>query len=365
MGAQLKSTVTLLHLSNVFVSQFIGDLENADTEKNYKTVFQHLLKITGAQPELILVDSHPDYASTTLGNEIAVHTDLIVQKIQHHRAHFAAVLTENNLMDTEKPILGVIWDGVGLGDDGASWGGEFFSWDGEEMSRVQQLSYFPLLLGDKMAREPRLCAFALSNEPDRKILASRFTTQEWKVYASALKTETTRTSSMGRVFDAVAAWCGLCDKVSYEGEAALLLEEAANVFFRTNEEYFETYPLSYSNGQVDTLALIKEVINDVVAGINKQKVAARFHCTLVKLIEEVALENQIHSLAFSGGVFQNALLVSLIEKRLSNTFKLYFHQQLSPNDECISFGQLAYWSMLNRKNSTVNSQRKLQYVDSE
>lgn len=365
MGAQLKSTVTLLHLANVYISQYIGDLENADTEKNYKTVFQHLLKITGARPELILVDSHPDYASTTIGNEFGILTGTTAQRIQHHRAHFAAVLAENNLMDTEKPILGVIWDGVGLGDDGASWGGEFFSWEGQEMNRVQQLSYFPLLLGDKMAREPRLCAFTLSNEPDRKILASRFTTQEWKVYSSALKTETIKTSSMGRVFDAVAAWCGLCDKVSYEGEAALLLEEAANEFFRTNEDYFESYPLGYSNGQVDTLAFIKEVINDVVAGTNRQKVAARFHCTLVKLIEEVALVRQIQSLAFSGGVFQNALLVRLIEKRLSNTFKLYFHQQLSPNDECISFGQLAYWSMCEKLNTNKSAIKNLIYAESE
>ncbi|MEK6781589.1 MAG: carbamoyltransferase HypF [Bacteroidota bacterium] len=366
MGAQLKSTITLSHHSNVYVSQYIGDLESADTEENYQTVTEHLLKITDAQPELILTDSHPDYASTRLGNQFSSLWGIPVVKIQHHKAHFAAVLCENNLKETEDPILGVIWDGTGLGEDGQSWGGEFFQWDGHAMERVAQMEYFPLLLGDKMAREPRLSALAVAtSEEHQSSLISCFTPKEWKVFTAALKTEKGKTSSIGRLFDAVASWCGLCDKASYEGEAALLLEELASLFFTSNKDYFETYPVDYLNGEVNTLSLASQVIHDVIAGTIPSAVAARFHCTLVKLIRIVAEDKKTQSIAFSGGVFQNELLVSLIEKYLGSEFKLYFHQQLSPNDECISFGQLAYWNMLHQNKANAKATNSLMYAESE
>jgi hydrogenase maturation protein HypF len=366
MGAQLKGTIALSHHSNVYVSQYIGDLESADTEQNYQTVTEHILKITDAQPELILTDAHPEYASTRLGNQFASLLRIPVRKIQHHKAHFAAVLYENNLQETEEPILGVIWDGTGLGEDGKSWGGEFFSWDGLAMDRIAHLEYFPLLLGDKMAREPRLSALAISTtEEHQSLLRASFTKQEWKVYTAALKTEKNKTSSIGRLFDAVACWCGVCNTASYEGEAALLLEELASLFFKMNKDYFQPYPLDYLNGQVNTLSLAAQVIHDVIAGTNPSAVAARFHCTLVKLIQLVGQKMNTQSIAFSGGVFLNALLVSLIEKHLGTEYKLYFHQQLSPNDECISFGQLAYCTMLHKDIVKVNTNDGLMLAESE
>lgn len=353
MGAQLKSTLALQHAGNTYLSQYIGDLESADTEKNYQTVLNHLLAVTGAKPEIILADLHPDYASTRLGQQYVSLLTIPVKQIQHHEAHFAAVLSENNLLEEDQPILGIVWDGTGLGNDSCHWGGEFFRWQENEITRVAHLSYFPLLLGDKMAREPRLSALAITPTDYIHLLERKFTSQEWKVYTAALQTESIKTSSMGRLFDAVAAWCGLCDKVTYEGEAALRLEESASLFIRSRkDDYFFTYPIAFQRGQIDTPALLKNVIEDIAQSIDPAEVAARFHCTLVQLVRTVAEQQQIKAIAFSGGVFQNALLVGLIEKHLSNEFELIFHQQLSPNDECISFGQLAHWQMKSKKKSS-------------
>jgi hydrogenase maturation protein HypF len=350
MGAQLKSTIALQHAGNTYLSQYVGDLESADTEKNYQKVLNHLLTVTGAKPEIILTDLHPDYTSTRLGQQYASMLTIPVKQIQHHEAHLASVLSENNLLEEDKPILGVVWDGTGLGSDSHHWGGEFFRWQENEISRVAHLSYFPLLLGDKMAREPRLSALAIAPTDYLHLLVEKFTPQEWKVYVAALQTESIKTSSMGRLFDAVAAWCGLCDKVTYEGEAALRLEESANLFIRSRKQnYFFSYPIAFQRGQIDTSALLGNIIEDLSQSIDPAEVAARFHCTLVQLVRTVAEQQQIKDIAFSGGVFQNALLVGLIEKHLSNEFELIFHQQLSPNDECISFGQLAHWHIKNKK----------------
>jgi hydrogenase maturation protein HypF len=351
VGAQLKSTIALQHSRNTYLSQYIGNLESADTEKNYQTILNHLLTVTGAKPELILADLHPDYTATRLGQQYASISTIPFEQIQHHEAHLAAVLSENNLLEEDNPILGVVWDGTGLGSDLHHWGGEFFRWQENELSRVAHLSYFPLLLGDKMAREPRLSALALTPIHYVHLLEENFTQQEWKIYTTALQTESTKSSSMGRLFDAVAAWCGFCDKATYEGEAALLLEEAAKDFIQSQKaEYFHSYPIQCNSYVVDTPLLVVQVINDVRQGIDAREIAARFHCTLVQLIKNIAEQHQLKSIAFSGGVFQNALLVGLIEKYLSKEFQLYFHRQLSPNDECISFGQLAHWQMTSKKN---------------
>jgi hydrogenase maturation protein HypF len=153
---------------------------------------------------------------------------------------------------------------------------------------------------------------------------------------------------MGRLFDAVAAWCGLCDKVSYEGEAALLLEVSARQFIRSKPgNYFYTYPIQFKGALIDTQSLIGCVADDIKRYVHGCEVAARFHCTLVQMIRVVARRHNVNAVAFSGGVFQNAVLVSLIERHLCDEFQLYFHRQLSPNDECISFGQLAHWCMEN------------------
>lgn len=353
MGAQLKSTFAILYHSNILISPYIGDLESLATFQNYEFLIHHLLQLTGALPELILSDLHPDYTSTQFGQQLAARFNIPVINIQHHEAHFAAVLVENNLEKMDAPVLGVIWDGTGLGTDGQIWGGEFFDWNGNNMERIAQLAYFPALAGEKMAREPRLSALAAAPAQYRPLLSPIFTDREWQIYTNLIRSNTLKTSSMGRLFDAVAAWCGLCTKTSYEGEAALLLEAAATAFFQNKKEYFLPYPVAFENNQLNTTALINFVIEDRLNEINPAEIAARFHCTLVEMIRLVARAKDYKHLAFSGGVFQNALLVGLVEQYLSPEFKLFFHQELSPNDENISFGQLAHWQLLERFNNIL------------
>lgn len=342
LGAHMKSTVSLCHQGNVYVSQYIGDLESAETENVLAQVTEHLLKVTGAQPDIVLADRHPEYASTQMAKRIALERNLPLMLVQHHKAHFAAVLAEHDLPNNPEPVMGVVWDGVGLGEDGKMWGGEFFILHQGKIDRAMHWSYFPLLLGDKMAREPRLAALSLTRGK-WDTLSAKFTEQEWNVYNRLLEIEKVYTSSAGRLFDAVASILGLCDKATYEGEGALLLENLAADFFDAQPDFFDSYPRVCADSRVDSYKLIRAIVNDIDANIARDVIAAKFHCTLVTIIQNVALIYEIHQLAFSGGVFQNAVLVELIEKRMSHTHTLYFHEQLSPNDECISFGQLAWY----------------------
>lgn len=346
MGAQLKSTLSLLQAGKIYLSQYIGDLEYFDTVQRFQFLTQHLFQLTGMHPEFILCDLHPGYTSTQLGQQMAASQQIPLIKIQHHEAHFAAVLAENGLHAAEETVMGVIWDGTGYGSDGKIWGSEFFYWQGQNMERIGHLDYFPSLAGDKMAREPRLSALAVTPAEYRNLLSPRFTPREWTIYTALLASDTLQTSSMGRLFDAVAAWCGYSDISEYEGAAALWLETAATMFLKQRKDYFESYPIEFENKKIHTTALLSFVIEDVRNGVNPAEIAARFHCALVDMIRLVARASGTKQVAFSGGVFQNALLVSLIELHLVGEFYLFFHRQLSPNDECISFGQLAHWELM-------------------
>jgi hydrogenase maturation protein HypF len=341
MGAHLKSTVALQHANQIFVSHYLGDLESANTINKHTLVTQHLLDVCKAKPAKVIRDVHPEYASTRLAEEYATKYALPVAHVQHHCAHLAAVLAENNLLDSEENVLGVVWDGSGLGIDNAIWGGEFFTYYKGNILRTKHFAYFPLLLGDKMAHEPRLAALALAGE-NKEMLSAFFTEQEWKIYTQLLHTEYLPTSSVGRVFDAVACVCGLSQTLSYEGEAALLLEEKARQFYRASKNYVHHYPIAFAGEQVDTQALFKAVLNDVKAKVSVEEIAFRFHLTLVKLMEAIAHQQAVQKIAFSGGVFQNALLLDLLDQHLGTAYQLFFHEQLSPNDENVSFGQLVY-----------------------
>ncbi|MCU0348531.1 MAG: hypothetical protein MUC59_16460, partial [Saprospiraceae bacterium] len=185
-------------------------------------------------------DAHPDYFSTQLGEELAANWGAKTARIQHHEAHFAAVLAENDLLRSPEPVLGIIWDGTGLGSDGQIWGGEFFlkaKSGGDSKSppdlsikRVAHLDNFDFLLGDKMPREPRISALSLCKgmAEAESVLVTKFTPNEWSLYNRLLRNGSTlQTSSMGRFFDGVASLLGLGDVQSFEGEAAMRLEQAA------------------------------------------------------------------------------------------------------------------------------------------
>ena len=361
LGALMKSTFSWAHQGNIYVSQYLGDLENFDTQQNFEHTLNHFLTLFDDKPHRILTDKHPDYFSTQLGERLSKEWGIPIHKIQHHQAHFAAVLAENNLLESKEPVLGVIWDGTGLGDDGQIWGGEFFTYHQNNFLRCYHFDYFPMILGDKMAREPRISALSLAHNVygADDFLGKKFSNTEGVLYRKMLtQKDVLLTSSVGRLFDGVASLLGLADKVSYEGEAAMLLEECAKPYFNKNglafsENYIFDSPFDGTSrynrdDRVPTKTLIQNIVFDLKNGTSRYKreekdrslIAAKFHISLVHIIKKVAQNTGCKKIAFSGGVFQNSLLVDLIIHHLDSEFDLFFHQQLSPNDECISFGQL-------------------------
>lgn len=362
-GAMLKSTFSLLHHQNSYLSQYLGDLSQFDTQENYRKTLDHFFQLLHFNPQLILSDLHPSYPSTHIGEQLAKDHAVEHQQIQHHQAHFAAIIGEYNLMHSDSPILGIIWDGTGYGTDGQIWGGEFFVYDNYVFTRANHFNYFHSLAGDKMAKEPRISALSLCSEvPGAKaLLQDKFAAMEWKVYSRLLeKTDGLKTSSVGRIFDAVAAILGVCDQQSYEGEAAMLIEQLAQTWVNQNgmefsDHYFDT---QWTETAIPTDQLIAKILLDIVKGFSPGFIAAKFHYSLVRLIEQVAVRQKIKHIAFSGGVFQNSLLLDLLIQYLGTDYQLYFHKDLSPNDENISFGQLIYFhieeQLLLSKNKSKN-----------
>jgi len=351
MGAQQKSSFALSAHQQLYLSQYLGELSNYTTSEAYCKTLEYFLQLCRASPEVVIADLHPEYFATQLGQQLAKEKNIPVRYVQHHRAHFGAVLAENDLLQSSEPILGVIWDGTGLGDDRQVWGGEFFTFTGQDMQRIAHLAYCPQRFGDKMAREPRLSLLCLTeNHPGfEEILQKKFSQQEWKLYQKVLsKPATQHTSSMGRLFDAVAALLGICDINAFESQAAILLEQQAAAFLENNEMALEDgYHFRLDTGSFK--APLSAMLHDLQNGISRGEIAARFHLGMVRMISEMARSQQISRIAFSGGVFQNALLNDLILTHLSEEFTLYFHRQLSPNDESLPLGQIACHWLSQRK----------------
>ncbi len=358
-GAMLKSTFSLLHQQNIYLSQYLGDLANFDTLESYKTTLQHLLQLFQAQPELIISDLHPHYPSTLFGVELAEKYQIPFVQIQHHQAHFGAILGENNLLSSSEPVLGVIWDGTGMGNDDQIWGGEFFLYKDQSIKRYRHLDYFDFILGDKMPKEPRISLLSICKglEHIHPRLKAKFSTTEWNIYSKLLAKEAIlKTSSIGRLFDSVASLLDIMDKQTFEGEAAMRLEALASGYFAENELFKLTKSSLHKQLKVpnrmtsnfSAVEIIQHLYEGLQSGLSKAQLAAQFHLLLVHIIIQTAKEAGVNKLAFSGGVFQNALLVDLIHHLLSADFELFFHRQLSPNDENIAFGQLICWQMMKK-----------------
>ena len=295
---------------------------------------------------LVLADKHPGYFSHQYAIKIAEKYNTKVKFIQHHQAHFAAVLAENNLLNSAQPVLGIIWDGTGFGDDGNIWGGEFFKYENNTMTRGYYFDYFPVIAGDKMALEPRISLLCALNESRAHVekIKEKFTESEWHNYRLLINESKLFTSSVGRIFDAVASLLDLCDKQTFEGEAAMNLQTLAEEYinqdgFKMDGSYFNEESIYY---QVPALTLMQEIIADIENRKSKGYIASKFHYSLVCLVGIIAKKSKINKICFSGGVFQNSLLVDWIQSEYSKKYDLHFHKKLSPNDENISFGQMIY-----------------------
>jgi len=342
MGAHLKSSIAFYPNEYLYVSQYLGNLDNYDVYNRFTETVQSFVTIFEQNPEVILVDKHPNYQSTQYGKEFAQKVKAKLVEIQHHKAHFTAVLGEFNLFN--KRVLGVIFDGTGFGDDANIWGGEFFNYEDNTINRINHFEYFDWLLGDKMSKEPRLSLLSLSNSEINDILAKKFTQNELKTYQSLKKENKLKTSSVGRLFDAVASVLNITDFNTYEGEAPILLE---NLISEYDIKSCKSY-LNKTRVKISSKEIIKNIAIDFKKGVSKEIIVVNFLFTLASVIIEIAKINNYKHVTLSGGVFQNTTLVDMLLELVPKEIKLYFHKELSPNDENISFGQLMYY--LNIKN---------------
>ena len=340
-GAELKSAFCLTRGGKAFLSQHIGDLQEEGAFRFYKETFQKFLGLLDLEPELVCCDLHPDYLSTRFAEETARERGLPLSKIQHHEAHVASVLAETRF---EGDALGVAFDGTGLGRDGTIWGGEFFLFrGGREGGRFACLDPFPLPGGDAAVRRIGRIAFSLLWKYgllDRGgEFASTLDAGERKVLEGMLRRglNSPLTSSMGRLFDAVAALCGVCEKASYEAEAAMRLEGA----FRGPGDPYPFEILPGSPLRISPAPLLEEVLRDRA---DPALVSGRFHAGVAGMILEVARAARekagVETLALSGGVFQNRVLTESTRPLLEREgFRVLFNERVPANDGGLSLGQ--------------------------
>jgi hydrogenase maturation protein HypF len=353
MGADLKSSFAFLHQDRMYVSQFLGNMESYVAQKNYRQVKDHLMTMFDVNPEAIVVDLHPSYFSREIGLEQQKKYKIPVFAVQHHFAHFSAAMMEHGLVGISEDVLGVVWDGTGWGTDEQIWGGEFFLQKDNAVSRYAHINPYSHIAGDKMAKDTRIPALSLFGDIEELnlIWEELFSPVELKLYRSLIKKKQRLTSSMGRGFDAVACVTGLAASNNYEGQAAILLEQHARVFQQTLKEplsgYFDEYNFSES---IDLSIMLHSIAKNVLEGVSAGQIAYRFHLSLVQLIESVAKKSGAMTLCFSGGVFQNALLVDLLIEKMGNTHRLCFHENLSPNDENVAVGQIASLILVSGEN---------------
>ena len=339
LGADLKNSLAFYPNEHLYVGQYLGNLENFDVYNRFTNEINGFTNIFEQKPEVILVDKHPNYQSTQHGVELSKKWKTNLYQIQHHKAHFSAVLGEHNLFEDDN-VLGVIWDGTGYGDDGSIWGGEFFKYSENSIERLTHFEYLNWISGDKMSKEPRLSLFSLADENFSEELNSKFTSEELKVLSIIKKNNKLKTSSVGRLFDAVASLLNICNINSYEGEAAILLE---NLVLEYNIENCENYCKGFSDDFIPTAQILNGVHTDLIRGIETQQIIANFLFTLAAIILKVADKNKMSKICLSGGVFQNTTLIDMLIELNEDKHKLYFNRNLAPNDENIAFGQIMYY----------------------
>jgi hydrogenase maturation protein HypF len=354
VGAHMKNTVAVAIGSNTFVSQHIGDLETKGTFDAFRQVIGDFERLYDARPDCIAGDLHPDYASSTHGADLAGSRGIPFVRVQHHWAHALSCMAENAV---ESPALGVAWDGTGYGLDGTIWGGEFLLLTGSSFQRAAHFRTFPLPGGDASVKQPSHAAAGVLYE---LFGVNGLTPEHPPLLRQMLEKNIRcpRTSSVGRLFDAVAALTGFHDRVGFEGQAAMELEFA--VAPNISESY--EYAIRYSNPYViDWAPMLRQIVEDVKRGDQRGIISARFHNTLAEIVVAVAQCIGEPRVVLTGGCFQNRYLTERTVMRLRESgFCAYWHQRVPPNDGGIAFGQTvaARLMMEQEKSCALQSQEK-------
>jgi hydrogenase maturation protein HypF len=340
VGADLKNALCLTTGDAAILSQHVGDLESYESQRFHDEVRAHLTRLFRVEPVLVAHDLHPGYHSTVL----ARRAGLPLEPVQHHHAHVASCLADNDRRDR---VIGVAWDGTGYGDDGTVWGGEILVADLGSCKRVGRIRPAPMPGGDAAVREPWRMALAhllAAGLPIDRIRHPAKASVEAMIREGA---NVTPTSSAGRLFDAVASLLGVADVATYEGQAAVELEAIAS------DADVEPYALPIDRGgllELDARALVRAVVEDIDRGLDRAQVSARVHASLAAAITEacrvVRERVRLDTVALSGGCFQSARLTRSTHARLTALgFEVLLHARVPPNDGGLALGQavVAAW----------------------
>lgn len=370
-GPQQKATIALTREgtngeATCFVSQHIGDVENGGTFDAWNAARTRLEDLFDLAPAALACDVHPSYLSGQWAREQARKCNLPLVEVQHHHAHIASVMAEAiaaGQLTTDARVLGIAFDGTGAGTDGTIWGGEFLVASLGGFERAAHLRTWALPGGAASVRDARRNAFALLSElgllehPGAVGLLNSLDEQTRSITATMIERSinSPRTSSMGRLFDAAAAILGICDKATYEGEPAIELEAAAwraldneiAHFPDDNAGYFASGP-SWLDGPyvLDQKALFEALLGGIEAGAPADRLALDFHVAVARssarIAREICAREDIDTVALSGGVFMNQLLLQLLIRELKDAGLTVLVPQTVPvNDGCIAYGQAA------------------------
>jgi hydrogenase maturation protein HypF len=346
LGAHLKNTICLGLANYAFVSQYIGDLDNVETIDFFKEVLKYFTNTFNVVPEVYITDLHPDYFTSRWADK----TEGKIEKIQHHLSHMSACMAENNLKDN---VIGVIFDGVGLGMDSKIWGGEFFV-KKNKFKRIYHLEYYKQPGGDSASINPyiMLVGYLYKNKLLQMAIpiiekSLKVTAKEIDLIVSIIESNinSPETSSMGRLFEAVGSLLSGIKQNEFEAHTAIALEGYCDA---TIDEY---YPYSIENNIIIIADLLFSIIEDLIKNIDKSVIATKFHNTIACMILEICTilrqSYMIKDVVLSGGVFQNKYLLEKTIKLLQdNFFCVFCHSRIPANDGCISLGQV-YYNIMN------------------
>lgn len=341
VGAHLKNTVALKVGKEILLSPHIGDLDSRPAREAFADLIDRLQNFYEIKPKKFIRDLHPDYAST----QFAEKNGETILPVQHHHAHVVSCMAEHDLWG---PVLGIAWDGTGLGPDGTLWGGEFLRCTRSEFERVGHLRYFPLPGGEKAIREPRRAALGMLYEifgdeifERADIFPSlRFSKKELDLLRPMLNKNlnSPRTSGVGRLFDAVAALLGLVQKASFEGQGAMALEHLAGDV--RGPAYSLDLQKTAKGIILDWEPMIRQILEEMRRQNSVREISQKFHASMIDAVVRMAENCNEKRIVLTGGCFQNKILCEgAIAKLQAKGLTPYWHQKIPPNDGGIALGQ--------------------------